>query len=58
MAKTIYITIKLLIKQIKLFQMPNKHIDEPTSTTYDVDIDRVNQFKILGFNINLIFKLK
>ena len=36
--------------------MPNKHIDELTLTTYGVDIERVNQFNILG--INLTFKLK
>ena len=51
MAKSTYITIKLLIKQNILFQMPNKHIDELTLTTYDVDIERVNQFNILGFTL-------
>ena len=34
-----YIIIKILIKQNILFQMPNKHIDELTVTTYGVDIE-------------------
>ena len=49
MDKITYITIKLLIKQNVLFQMSNKHIDELTLTTYGVDIERGNQFNILGF---------
>ena len=56
MAKTTYIIIKILIKQSVLFKMPNKHIDELILTTYGVDVDRVNQFNILG--INLIFQPK
>ena len=48
MAKTTYITIKVLIKQHVL---PNKRIDELTITTDDVDIERVNQFNILGFTL-------
>ena len=51
MAKTTYIFIKIFIKQNVLFQMPNKHIDEITLTTYGVDIERVNQFNILGFTL-------
>ena len=51
MAKPTYITIKLLIKQNVLFHMPNKRFDELTITTYDVDIERVNQFNILGFTL-------
>ena len=51
MAKTTYIIIKILIKQNVLFQMPNKHIDELTLTTDGVDIERVNQFNILGFTL-------
>ena len=51
MAKTTYIIIKILIKQNVVFQMPNKHIDEVTLTTDGIDIDRVNQFTILGFTL-------
>ena len=31
--------------------MPNNYIDELTLTTYGVDIERVNQFNILGFTL-------
>ena len=31
--------------------MPNKYIDELTLITYGVDIERVNQFNILGFTL-------
>ena len=41
-AKTTYIIIKIVLKQNVLFQMPNKHIDELTLTTYGVDNERVN----------------
>ena len=34
-----------------LFKMPNQYIDELTLTTDGVDIDRVNQFNILGFTL-------
>ena len=51
MGKTTYIIIKILIKQNVLFQMPNKNIDELTLTTCGVDIERVNQFYILGFTL-------
>ena len=51
MAKTTYIITKLLIKQNVLFQIPNKHVDELTLTTCVVDIERVNQFNILGFTL-------
>ena len=54
MAKTIYITIALLIKQNVLFQMPNKHIDELTLPTYGVYIERVNQFNILALHLSHI----
>ena len=44
--------IQTLIKQNVLFQMLNKHIGELTLTTYyGVDIERVNQFNILGFTL-------
>ena len=49
--KTTYIILKILIKQNVLFQMPNKHIDDLTLTTYGVDIEIVNQFYILGFTL-------
>ena len=51
MYKTTYIIIKILIKQNVLFQMPKKNIYELTLTTYGVDIERVNQFYILGFTL-------
>ena len=51
MAKITHIIIKILIKQNVLFQMPNKHIDELTLTTYGADIEIVNQFNILGFTL-------
>ena len=31
--------------------MPNKHIDELTLTNYGVDIEKVDQFNILGFTL-------
>ena len=41
----------MLIKQTVLFQMPNKQVDELTLTTDGVNIERVNQFNILGFTL-------
>ena len=53
--KTTCIIIKILIKQ-NFFQMHN--FNELILTIDGEDIERVNQFNILGFFINLIFKLE
>ena len=45
----LYIIIKILIKLF--FQMSNKLVDEITLTTDSIDIERINQFNILGFTL-------